>query len=167
MGYDATKGSLVGRSRQDSEFLAAALIGYQQRRAEIDGKIVELRQQLGGSSASVPAGSSDGTRPARKRTMSPAGRKRIAEAQRKRWKAFHQAQEPAAAKKAAPAARGMSAAGRKRIARQPKSAGRLFGGRKKRSLASFARPGETHRVGFRVRFPREAQRPGGHVLEIR
>ena len=52
--------------------------------------------------------------------MSAAGRKRIAEAQRKRWKAFHQAQEPAAAKKAAPAARRMSAAGRKRIAEATK-----------------------------------------------
>ena len=114
------KGSLGGRSRQDSEFLAAALIGYQQRRREIDGKIVELRQQLGGSWASVLADSSDGTRPARKRTMSAAGRKRIAEAQRKRWKAFHQAQEPAAAKRAAPAARRMSTAGRKRIAEATK-----------------------------------------------
>ena len=113
------KGSLGARSRQDSEFLAAALIGYQQRRAEIDGKIAALRQQLGGNWASVPAGSSDGTRPARQRTMSAAGRKRIAEAQRKRWKAFHQAQEPAAAKNA-PAARRMSAAGRKRIAEATK-----------------------------------------------
>jgi len=114
------KGNLGGRSRQDSEFLAAALIGYQQRRAEIDGKIAELRQQLGGRWSSVPAGSSDGTQPQRKRTMSAAGRKRIAEAQRKRWKAFHRAQEPAAAKKAAPAARRMSAAGRKRIAEATK-----------------------------------------------
>src|SRR6516165_4033201 len=114
------KGSLGGRSRQDSEFLAAALIGYQQRRAEIDGKIAALRQQLGGSWAIVPAGSSDGTRPVRKRTMSAAGRKRIAEAQRKRWKAFHQLHEPAAANKAAPAARRMSAAGRKRIAEATK-----------------------------------------------
>jgi hypothetical protein len=52
--------------------------------------------------------------------MSAAGRKRIAEAQRKRWKVFHQAQDPAAAKKAAPAARRMSAAGRKRIAEATK-----------------------------------------------
>jgi hypothetical protein len=52
--------------------------------------------------------------------MSAAGRKRIAEAQLKRWKAFHRAQAPAAAKKAAPAARRMSAAGRKRIAEATK-----------------------------------------------
>ena len=114
------KGSLSGRPGQDSEFLAAALIGYQQQRAEIDGKIAELRQQLGERWASVPTGSADGTRPARKRTMSAAGRKRIAEAQRKRWKAFHKAQEPVAAKKAMPAARRMSAAGQKRIAEATK-----------------------------------------------
>src|SRR6516225_11716484 len=114
------KPSLGGRSRQDSEFLAAALIGYQQRRAEIDGKIAELRQRLGGRWASVPAASSDGMRPAPKRSMSAAGRKRIAAAQRKRWKAFHRAQEPTPAEKAAPAARRMSAAGRKRIAEATK-----------------------------------------------
>jgi hypothetical protein len=114
------KGNSGSRFRRDSEFLAAALIGYQQRRAEIEGKIAELRLQLGGRWSSVPAGSSDGMRPLRKRTMSAAGRKRIAEAQRKRWQAFHQAQEPAAAKKAAPAARRMSAAGRKRIAEATK-----------------------------------------------
>ena len=104
----------------DIATLQAALVGYQAELARIDGKIAELRQQLGGRRASVPAGRLDGTRPLRKRTMSAAGRKRIAEAQRKRWKAFHRAQEPAAAKKAAPAARRMSAAGRKRIAEATK-----------------------------------------------
>ena len=87
------KGNLGGRSRQDSEFLAAALIGYQQRRAEIDGKIAELRQQLGGLWPSVRAGKSDGTHRAGKRIMSAAGRKRIAEATKKRWAAFRKAKK--------------------------------------------------------------------------
>ena len=109
------KGNLGGRSRQDSEFLAAALIGYQQQRAEIDGKIAELRQQLGGRRASVPAGSSDGMRPLRKRTMSAAARKRIADAQRKRWaKMRERLGRPVTAKAAGPKRR-ISAAGRKRI----------------------------------------------------
>jgi len=86
------KGSLGGRSRQDSEFLAAALIGYQQRRREIDGKIVELRQQLGGSWASVLAAAAKRAAPAARR-MSTAGRKRIAEATKKRWAAFRRAKK--------------------------------------------------------------------------
>jgi hypothetical protein len=87
------KGNLGSRFRRDSEFLAAALIGYQQRRAEIEGKIAELRQQLGGRWSSVPAGSSDGMRPLRKRTMSAAGRRRIAEATKERWAAFRKAKK--------------------------------------------------------------------------
>jgi hypothetical protein len=117
--------SFGGLSREDSELLAAALFGYEQQRSEIETRIAELRRQLGGSWASVPTGSTDGARPApKKRTMSAAGRKRIAAAQRKRWAEYRKGQAPAAKKKtvavqkaAAPSAkRRMSATARKRIA---------------------------------------------------
>jgi hypothetical protein len=101
---------------EDHDLLAAALVGYEQQRSEIEGKIAELRRRLGGRWASVPAGSSDVTQPARKRRMSAAGRRRIAAAQRKRWAAFHKSNKPATPKKAAPTKRKMSAAARKRIA---------------------------------------------------
>jgi hypothetical protein len=108
----------------DPELLKAALVGYEQQRSEIETRIAELRRQLGGRWSSVPTGSADGRQPAREpRTMSAAARKRIAEAQRKRWAAYHKAEKPEAGKKtvavqkaAAPSAeRRMSAAARKRI----------------------------------------------------
>jgi hypothetical protein len=102
-----------GLSRADAEFMAAALVGYDQQRLEILEKMAELRRQLGGRRVDAAVGSLDGTRPVRKkRAMSAAGRRRIAAAQRKRWAKFHKTQEPVATK---PAKRKMSAAARKRI----------------------------------------------------
>jgi hypothetical protein len=70
---------------------------------------------------------------------------------------FHQAQEPSAAKKAAPAARRMMATGRKRIAEAQKALGGCSEVQEK--LDDSAPPGETRRVGFRVMYRREAQGP--------
>jgi hypothetical protein len=84
------------------DFLRAALIGYEQRLAEIDQQIAELRRRTG-QTASAPAR-------ARRRTMSAAARGKIAAAQRKRWaelKAKKAVQEKPKRK--------MSAAARKRI----------------------------------------------------
>jgi len=96
-------------------FLEAALFGYQHQCDEIKMKMAEIRSILGGKSpaaAAHPAEIEDA--PVKKRTMSAAGRKRIAAAQRKRWAAQKTA-APAPAKK-----RHMSAAGRKRIAEAAK-----------------------------------------------
>ena len=112
-------------SLHDPELLAAALAGYEQRLAEISGKIAEIQQQLGRRAPhdehailSVAEGA-----PARgRRNMSAAARRRIAAAQKKRWAAYRKGQAPATAKKAAAKksaatpTRRMSAAGRKRIA---------------------------------------------------
>jgi hypothetical protein len=109
----------------DPELLAAALVGYEHRLAEISGKIAEIQRQLGRPPAH------DGHEvlsvaeraPARnQRNVSAAGRKRIAAAQRKRWSAYRKGHSPASAKKAATEksaatpVRRMSAAARKRIA---------------------------------------------------
>lgn len=73
----------------DPDTLRAALIGYQAERESIEGKIAEIRRQLG---RSAPAGSVATPRgPRKKRTLSAAARKRIAAAQRKRWRAFKKA----------------------------------------------------------------------------
>ena len=94
----------------DSSILGAALIGYQNRRAEIDAKIAEIRRQIDGQ-APQASGSAGPVAGPRKRVMSAAARKRIAAAQRKRWAEFKKAKEaPAPVKK-----RRLSAAGRKRI----------------------------------------------------
>jgi hypothetical protein len=57
---------------------------YALQAAEIDQKMAEIQARIGGTHASPPA---QVTRPA-KRVMSVAARRRIAEAQRKRWAAF-------------------------------------------------------------------------------
>jgi hypothetical protein len=107
---------LMPRSpKQDTELLEAALIGYQQKRAEIERKIAELRSQIGGHPAAKPASAAAGEAPApKKRTMSAAARRRIALAQKKRWAAY---KAGPAVKSAAPKAkkRVISAAGRARI----------------------------------------------------
>ena len=102
----------------DAGLLAAALLGFEKQRSEIEGKIAELRRQLrrrgaGDNSAwseamSVPAG--------KRRRLSAAARQRIAEAQRKRWAAVRGTSEPVARKAGAAPKRKMSAAAKKRIA---------------------------------------------------
>ena len=75
-----------GRSVQDLTTLQMALVGYQIEKQKIDDKIREIQAQLGGrrgpaSSQSVATKRTAGT----KRVLSPAARRRIAAAQRKRW----------------------------------------------------------------------------------
>ena len=98
---------MVKSGRADHELLEMALIGYEAQKAKLDAAIAGIQAQLSGRT------SSDGAAPqaSRKRTMSAAGRKRIAAAQRKRWSAIKKTDaEPTRPK------RKLSAAGRKAIA---------------------------------------------------
>ena len=91
----------------DHDLLAMALVGYEAQKAKLDAAIAGIQAQL---SRRAPSSESDPLIP-RKRTMSAAGRRRIAAAQRKRWAATKKTNaEPAAPK------RKLSAAGRKAIA---------------------------------------------------
>jgi|ERR1017187_5362960 hypothetical protein len=90
--------------KTDYSLLEAALIGYQHQRELLAVKIVEIQRQLG----NAPATASDET--PKKRVMNVAARKRIAQAQRKRWAEFHKTQGAPAKK------RMMSPEGRERIA---------------------------------------------------
>lgn len=85
----------------DDLTIQMALIGYQIERQKIDDKIRELQGQLKGKRVAPP--STDATEKAvpTKRTLSPAARRRIAAAQKKRW-AEHR-------KRVAQAARGAKA----------------------------------------------------------
>jgi hypothetical protein len=79
----------------DRSILEAALVGLEHQRNNIDGQIALISGQLGvrrgspGASTSIsgPVASPVTT----KRKMSPAARKRIGEATRKRWEAFRNA----------------------------------------------------------------------------
>ena len=68
--------------KTDYSLLEAALIGYQHQRELLAAKIAEIQRQLGDAHASPSAESP------KKRVMNAAARKRIAQAQRKRWAEF-------------------------------------------------------------------------------
>jgi hypothetical protein len=67
----------------DSTTLQMALVGYEVERQRLEGKIREIRSQLG-HAGGRPAAAGNEAAP-KKRVLSAAARKRIAAAQRKRW----------------------------------------------------------------------------------
>jgi hypothetical protein len=89
-----------------SDILSATLEGFEAQKNRIDARITEIRQMLDGRGAPQ----AEAAKP--KRRVSAAARRRMAKAQRLRWKKTKQAatSQPARPK------RTMSAAGRKRIA---------------------------------------------------
>jgi hypothetical protein len=106
----------MAQSKLTKEILDAAIEGFEAQKQRIDNQIAELRAMLPGGHAAL-AGPSEPSVPRKKRRISAAGRKAIAEAQRKRW----------AAKKVAPPTttapkkkHRLSAAGRKAIAEAQK-----------------------------------------------
>ena len=66
--------------------IAAAIDGFEAQKVKLDGEIAALRALLFPGSNSEPAVTSAPTK-RKRRKMSAAGRKAIAEAQRKRWAA--------------------------------------------------------------------------------
>lgn len=86
-----------GNLTQDNSTLEMALVGYQIEKEKIEVKISEIQAQLKGKKAPAPEGAE---KPAGgKRFLSPAARKRIATAQKKRW-AEHRKRLAQAAKEA-------------------------------------------------------------------
>jgi len=73
------------------EVITAAIEGFQAQTQRIDEQISELRAMLNGRQPTAAAA----PQTTKRSTMSAAGRKRIAEAQRKRWAAVKGASEPA------------------------------------------------------------------------
>jgi len=72
----------------NASLLEAALIGYQKRRAEIDAAITALEGRLGMRGKGDVPGPFVAAPRRKRRKLSAAARKRIAEAQRKRWAAY-------------------------------------------------------------------------------
>src|SRR3954453_10543507 len=75
-----------------NEIIDAAIEGFEAQKRRIDDRISELRAMRSGSPA--PAASAPTKQPRRK--MSAAGKKAIAEAQRKRWAASRVEAQPKA-----------------------------------------------------------------------
>ena len=82
--------------RVTADFIAAAIAGYEFQKDQIESKIAELQAILSGGRRIVAGGKLE--TPKRKRSLSAAARKRIADAQKKRWAAYRkrskQALEP-------------------------------------------------------------------------
>jgi hypothetical protein len=94
-----------------NEIINAAIYGFEEQRRKLDAQITELRGMLAQNSGR--ATSSAGPKVRSKRRMSAAGRKAIADAQRKRWAAAKK--KTAAPKAAKKPKRKLSAAGRAAI----------------------------------------------------
>ena len=90
------------------DILAAALEGFEAQKTRIETKIAEIRGLLGGTAVS-----SDTAKP--KRKVSASARRRMARAQKLRWKKIKQTSETSQEATAKPK-RHMSAGARKRIA---------------------------------------------------
>jgi len=70
----------------DMTTLQMALVGYQMEKEKIEDKIRELQAQLKGKRIVLPSAAAGKQAPAApKRILSPAARRRIALAQKKRW----------------------------------------------------------------------------------
>ncbi|MDX1980178.1 MAG: hypothetical protein SFV51_07915 [Bryobacteraceae bacterium] len=80
---------------QDPMFLAAALEGLELRKQQIEEQIRSVRSMMGQRSPVTVAAprtvSTETPKTGRKRMLSPAARKRIALAQKKRWAEFRKA----------------------------------------------------------------------------
>ena len=95
-----------------AEILAAAIEGFAAQKRRIDDQIAGLRAMLpGGRSEPAPTQAPKGKR----RKMSAAARKRISDAQRKRWAESKGTSQPAASSESPKRKRKLSAAGRRAI----------------------------------------------------
>ena len=78
-----------GKTTEDLSTLQMALVGYEVEKQRIEAKIRDIQARLKGKPASSPAAvSAEPTAAGVKRVLSPAARRRIAAAQKKRWAAY-------------------------------------------------------------------------------
>jgi hypothetical protein len=74
-----------GKTTEDLSTLQMALVGYEVEKQRIEEKIREIQARLKGKPASSLAASAEPKAAGVKRVLSPAARRRIAAAQKKRW----------------------------------------------------------------------------------
>jgi hypothetical protein len=113
------------------EILTAAIGGFEQQKLRIDAQIAEIRAMLSGGRP-APAATSEAPK-GRRLKMSAAARKRIGDAQRKRWAESREPSEPSSQTAAASKApkRKLSAAGRRAIGEATKKRWAAFHAAKK------------------------------------
>ncbi len=104
----------------NAEIIAAAIEGFESQKRRIDTQIGELRAMLSGGRTE---GTAPPEAPTRKRKVSAAARRRMAEGQKKRWAAIKaESETPGSAARPEPPKpkRKMSAAGRRAISEATK-----------------------------------------------
>lgn len=74
-----------GRKIEDQSTLQMALVGYQIEKQKIDERIRDIEAQLKGKRVALTSPAAEKKAPGVKRVLSPAARRRIAAAQKKRW----------------------------------------------------------------------------------
>jgi hypothetical protein len=118
------------------EIITAAVEGFEQQKRRIDAQIAELRQMLTGAPAGIAA-TPEGPK-GKGRKMSAAARKRIGDAQRKRWAESKKTSSPVAPEAPKPK-RKLSAAGKKAIVEATKKRWAAFHAAKKAETSTVAR----------------------------
>ena len=85
--YTFRKANLMarGRTAPDVTTIQMAIVGYQYEKEKIENKIQELQAQLKGKQVALPSATAGKKAAGVKRVLSPAARRRIAAAQKKRW----------------------------------------------------------------------------------
>jgi len=116
-------------SKLNRNVIEAAIVGFEHQKTQIDNQIAELRSMLTGPAA--PAAMPEATR--KRKKFSAASRRKMAEAQKKRWAAIKGTSPAPATKptKAPRPKRKISAEGMKRIIAAQKKRWRLAKAAKK------------------------------------
>jgi hypothetical protein len=122
----------------NSDILTAALIGFEVQKERIDSKIAEIRGLMDGGPKQADAASDSGTP---KRKVSASARRRMAKAQKLRWKKIKQAAEPAKAETAKPK-RVLSASARRAISAAQKA---------RWAAKTAAKPGAAKKAGRKTK----------------
>src|SRR6202035_4201050 len=137
----------------NTEIIAAAIEGFESQKRRIDTQIGELRAMLSGGRTEVTATLEGATR---KRKVSAAARRRMAEGQKKRWAAIRaESKKPESAARPEPAKpkRKISAAGRRAISEATKRRWAL-----KRAEAAKAQPASAKKAEQKTAAKKTAKR---------
>ena len=130
-----------------TEIITAAIEGFEQQKLRIDAQIAELRTMLPGG-RTEPAATLE-TPKGKRRKLSAAARKRIGDAQRKRWAESRGASQPAAQTEAPKRKRKLSAAGRRAIAEATKKRWAAFHAAKEAKKPAVAKKGAAKKTAAR------------------
>src|ERR1035437_3914551 len=139
------------------EIITAAVEGFEQQKLRIDAQIAELRAMLTGT-LTDPAATPEAPK-GKRRKMSAAARKRIGDAQRKRWAESKKTSSPVAPEAPKPK-RKLSAAGKKAIVDATKKRWAAFHAAKKGERPTGARKRAAKKTAAKrapVKVPRKAR----------